>query len=221
VHSDPRWLPFLKKMDSPAVDGRGACRLRKAAGNLERALRARRLPVRRGANAFLRKHAHFLRPGSSVLCVADGEGRNGVWLAEQGHRVTSFDFAPNAPGQGAATGAASAMSASISGSAIAYTWPWTPSEYDALVAVFIQFLPAAPARRRLSPNDVRGQARRSVPARRLPPEQVDYRTRRAANREHKYTREWLQTTFGGWEILVLEDYDAVIHEGQRTTDVGA
>ena len=47
-------------------------------------------------NAFLRTQAHWLRPGGSVLCVADGEGRNSVWLAEQGFRVTAFDFAPNA-----------------------------------------------------------------------------------------------------------------------------
>ena len=30
-------------------------------------------------------------PGD-VLCLADGEGRNGVWLAERGHRVTSVDL---------------------------------------------------------------------------------------------------------------------------------
>jgi len=44
-------------------------------------------------NAFLRTQAHWLPPGGSVLCVADGEGRNSVWLAEQGFRVTAFDFA--------------------------------------------------------------------------------------------------------------------------------
>lgn len=43
-------------------------------------------------NDFLRQQALLLRPGSRVLCLADGEGRNGVWLAEQGHRVTSVDW---------------------------------------------------------------------------------------------------------------------------------
>lgn len=47
------------------------------------------------ANDFLRDSAHLLPPGP-VLCVADGEGRNGVWLAERGHPVTSVDFAPTA-----------------------------------------------------------------------------------------------------------------------------
>ena len=31
--------------------------------------------------------------GGAVLCLADGEGRNGVWLARQGFAVTSIDIA--------------------------------------------------------------------------------------------------------------------------------
>jgi len=42
-------------------------------------------------NDFLREQAHLLPPGR-VLCLADGEGRNGVWLAEQGRDVTSLDL---------------------------------------------------------------------------------------------------------------------------------
>ena len=43
-------------------------------------------------NDFLKQQALLLRPSSRVLCLADGEGRNGVWLAGQGHRVTSVDW---------------------------------------------------------------------------------------------------------------------------------
>lgn len=42
-------------------------------------------------NAFLVAQVHHLPPGGQVLCAGDGEGRNGVWLAEQGFRVTSLD----------------------------------------------------------------------------------------------------------------------------------
>jgi SAM-dependent methyltransferase len=31
-------------------------------------------------------------PKGKVLCLAEGEGRNAVWLAEQGHDVTAVDF---------------------------------------------------------------------------------------------------------------------------------
>jgi len=42
-------------------------------------------------NDFLRQHCGAIRPGGKVLCLADGEGRNGVWLATQGFDVTSVD----------------------------------------------------------------------------------------------------------------------------------
>ena len=42
-------------------------------------------------NAFLRAQASRLPPGARVLVVGDGEGRNGVWLAIQGHDVLSVD----------------------------------------------------------------------------------------------------------------------------------
>ena len=43
------------------------------------------------ANQFLRQQATQLAPGSVVLLPGDGEGRNSVWLAEQGFQVTSMD----------------------------------------------------------------------------------------------------------------------------------
>lgn len=43
-------------------------------------------------NAYLASQAHRLAPGSTVLVPGDGEGRNGVWLARQGHRVTAIDL---------------------------------------------------------------------------------------------------------------------------------
>ncbi len=48
-------------------------------------------------NAFLQ--AHIKSPPSKsakALCLADGEGRNGVYLAQLGYQVTSLDFSPAA-----------------------------------------------------------------------------------------------------------------------------
>ena len=41
-------------------------------------------------NDFLSASAALIPPGP-VLCLADGEGRNGVFLAEHGHAVTAVD----------------------------------------------------------------------------------------------------------------------------------
>jgi len=46
-------------------------------------------------NLFLKQNVNSI-PKGNVLCIADGEGRNGVWLARQGYRATSIDFSPKA-----------------------------------------------------------------------------------------------------------------------------
>lgn len=46
------------------------------------------------ANHFLMAQVQHLPAGGRVLCLADGEGRNGVWLAGQGFDVTSVDVSP-------------------------------------------------------------------------------------------------------------------------------
>ena len=47
-------------------------------------------------NAFLKSKADLLKPGQKALSIADGEGRNGVFLAEQGLDVLAMDFSPTA-----------------------------------------------------------------------------------------------------------------------------
>lgn len=42
-------------------------------------------------NAFVKQQAGRIPAHASVLVPGDGEGRNGAWLAEQGHRVLSVD----------------------------------------------------------------------------------------------------------------------------------
>ena len=61
-------------------------------------------------NAFLKSQAHLLRKGETALAIADGEGRNGVFLAEQGLDVLSVDFSPGGPGESAQAGRRSAAS---------------------------------------------------------------------------------------------------------------
>ena len=43
-------------------------------------------------NDFLRESVSHLNPGGKVLCLAEGEGRNAVFLASAGFTVTAVDF---------------------------------------------------------------------------------------------------------------------------------
>ena len=164
-------------------------------------------------NVFLCNQAHWLRKGDSVLCVADGEGRNSVWLAAQGHSVTAFDFAPNAVVKAKRLAERRAVKVDHRLGDI-QTWPWTTQRYDAVVAIFIQFL---------SPDDREGVFAGMKSAVKpdglfflegYRPEQVDYDTGGPKRRDHMYTRDWLEQQFSGWEILVLNEYDAEMQEGR-------
>lgn len=44
------------------------------------------------ANLFLQKYSHLIPTSSHVAAFAEGEGRNAVFLAKQGHRVTAYDY---------------------------------------------------------------------------------------------------------------------------------
>lgn len=44
-------------------------------------------------NAFVSEKSSILRPKGETLCIAEGEGRNAVYLAEQGLKVTTWDYA--------------------------------------------------------------------------------------------------------------------------------
>ena len=43
-------------------------------------------------NEFVVEAASYL-PDGKILCIAEGEGRNAVYLAKQGHEVTAWDYA--------------------------------------------------------------------------------------------------------------------------------
>lgn len=42
-------------------------------------------------NAFLQTQSRLISPSANILVPGDGEGRNSVWLAQQGHRVLAMD----------------------------------------------------------------------------------------------------------------------------------
>jgi SAM-dependent methyltransferase len=163
-------------------------------------------------SAFVRSHAHCLKGSRSVLCVADGEGRNSVFLAAQGLAVTAFDFAPNAVAKARRLAARRGVAVDHRCADI-FAWDWAGAAYDALVVVFIQFL--APEDRGAVFAGMKSAVRPGglILLEGYRPEQVDYGTGGPPRRENMYTRNWLEQAFRDWEILELSAYDAEIHEG--------
>lgn len=163
-------------------------------------------------NAFLASQRARLSPGMKALCVSDGEGRNSVWLARQGLEVTAFDFSP----VGVAKARALAREAGV---AVDYRecdifrWEWRPSHYDAVVAIFIQFL-APEARARIFASMREALAPRGLLILQgYRPEQLAYGTGGPSQVENLYTEELLRESFADLEILHLASHDDAVDEG--------
>jgi SAM-dependent methyltransferase len=43
-------------------------------------------------NDFLKSKINSLKPNSKILCLAEGEGRNAIFLAENKHQITAIDY---------------------------------------------------------------------------------------------------------------------------------
>jgi SAM-dependent methyltransferase len=163
-------------------------------------------------NAFLKSHAHDFTRGQTALAVADGEGRNGVWLATQGLDVTAVDFSPTALGKARTLATERGVHLHTQQVDLA-TWDWPPAAFDLVVAIFIQF--AAPE---IRPKIFAGMTRALKPGGLLlmqgyRPEQIAYATGGPRQPGHLYTRALLQDAFGSFTALDIREHDSPIHEG--------
>lgn len=163
-------------------------------------------------NAWLREHASVWRPGQRVLSVADGEGRNSVWLARQGLQVQAFDISP--------VGVAKARDFALrSGVSVDYAladveaWPWPQAAFDGIAAIFVQFADP-PRRQRLFARIVQALAPGgTLILQGYTPKQLEYRTGGPPQVEHLYTEDLLREAFAELEITELRSYEAELGEG--------
>ncbi len=165
-------------------------------------------------NEYLRAQASLLAPGSRVLCVADGEGRNSVWLARQGMRVDAFDISE--VGVAKARKLAAEANVPIEFSvADCDQWPWPVETYDAVVAIFVQF--ADPAmRERLFADMVRSLKRGGLLVLQgYAAKQLEYKTGGPPILSHLYTADLLRAAFATLQIIELREYEADLTEGTQ------
>ncbi len=163
-------------------------------------------------SVFIQRQAHRLPKDSTVLAVADGEGRNSVWMAEQGLRVTAFDNAQRGLDKARALATSRGVSVDFQ-FGDAQAWNWGAVKYDAVAAIFIQF--AGPALRSAIFRGLHAAVRPGglLLLHGFAPRQVGYGTGGPPHEENMYTLSMLQEAFPGYEILHEADYDEDIASG--------
>lgn len=162
-------------------------------------------------NAFLVSQKKYFKPGMETLAVADGEGRNGVWLAQQGLDVLSVDGSE--VGLRKAQELAKRRGISIRTEWADLTaWKWPEQKFDLVVAIFIHFPPEQRARMHkkmlgaLKPGGV-------LIMEAFTPEQLQYKTGGPPVKEMLYTAEMLRKDFMEAEMLQQEEVLTELEEG--------
>ena len=91
-------------------------------------------------NAFLQSQQALLPTEGRALAVGDGEGRNGVWLAQQGLSVLSVDL--SAAGLQKAQALAQQRGVTLETKQVDLsTWDWPVSIFDVVVSIYLHFPP--------------------------------------------------------------------------------
>jgi ubiquinone/menaquinone biosynthesis C-methylase UbiE len=171
-------------------------------------------------NHFLAAVTSMLPAKGRALSVADGEARNGVWLAEHGLDVVSLDFSPSAQEKGRQLARERGVQVEFV-LADVHTWPYPDRAFDVVVEIFAQF--SAPAERALK---WAGMRRALKPGGLLivqgyTPKQLEYATGGPGKLEHLYTREMLETAFAGFKDMRFVEEELEMHEGARHNGMSA
>jgi len=163
-------------------------------------------------NAFLAREVHRFAPNSNILAVADGEGRNSVFLAERGHCVLATDVSEKALEKAQRLAEQRGVDVAYQRADLA-TWQWPEAAFDSVVGIFIQF--AGPELREAIFDGIH---------RSLKPggifllegyreEQLHYATGGPSKIDNLYSHDYLQRAFSAWDIELIRSYDAEIDEG--------
>lgn len=163
-------------------------------------------------NEWLREQASALPAGGRVLCLADGEGRNSVWLARRGHAVDAFDISDVAVAKARRFAQSQGVRVDLA-VADSDRLAWPAACYDGVVAIFVQY--ADPAQRaRLFARIVRCLKPGGVLILQgYTPGQLAYRSGGPGRVEHLYTEALLRDAFAALELVEVRSYEAELAEG--------
>ena len=162
----------------------------------------------------------YLKPNNKVLCIADGEGRNGVWLAKQGMQVVGFDASDIALRKAKQFAKDNQVEVEYSFSDTD-SFDWQVNVYDAVIAIFIQFAdPPLRARifkqmhQALKPGGI-------LVLQGYTPKQLEYKTGGPSLIEHLYTEQMIRDLTQEFQILDLRCYEQELNEGARHAGMSA
>lgn len=167
-------------------------------------------------NRYLESKAALFSKQQKAFCLADGEGRNAVWLSKQGLEVTACDFSPTAINKSNLL--ASKNQVKINNhllDVLAHGFP--PEEmreqFDWVIGIFIQFANAEQRIKQFESIKALTKKGGRVLVQGYTPKQLEYKTGGPSNLGNLYTQNILHDLFNDWVIEELTEYEDKISEG--------
>jgi hypothetical protein len=170
-------------------------------------------------NHYLAAQKDRLHPGKA-LAIADGEGRNSVWLAQHGLQVDAFDFSQIAIDKAQQLANENAVSVNY----MCSDWQnfaWNEKTYDYVVGIFFQF--ADPQSR----TEIFRRMNLSLKSGGLliiqgyAPKQMEFNTGGPGVLDNLYTEELIHSSFSNYQILDSCAYEKHIEEGDGHVGMSA
>jgi cyclopropane fatty-acyl-phospholipid synthase-like methyltransferase len=163
-------------------------------------------------NYFLASCKPLLPASGRALAVADGEARNGVWLAEQGLDVLSIDFSPSAQQKAQKLAKERGLTIAFERADV-HAWRYPEAAFDVVAEIFTQF--SSPADRSLKWAGMRKTLKPGglLIIQGYTPKQLQYRTGGPPEIENLYTRAMLEEAFRGFRNVKIVEEELEMHEG--------
>lgn len=163
-------------------------------------------------NAFLAEFQKKINVSGDALAIAEGEGRNAVYLAESGMNVTTWDFAPS--GLEKTKKLADEKRVKVSTELIDLNEAnWSTAKWDEIVCVYGHF-----------PENLRQKTLQGVKKAVKPggyfltevysPYQIPYKSGGPQNQDLLYKPEEFLKTFSDWRIIHFFMGEVTRHEGE-------
>ena len=163
---------------------------------------------------------NYLKPNDKVLCIADGEGRNGVWLAKQGMQVVGFDTSDIALKKAKQFARDNQVEVEYSFSDTD-GFTWHENAYDAVIGIFIQFADPQMRERIFQQTHKALKPGGIFILQGYTPKQLEYKTGGPSLIEHLYTEEMIRDLAKEFQILDLCCYEKELNEGARHAGMSA
>lgn len=170
-------------------------------------------------NRYLLEKIALLQKGKA-LSIADGEGRNSVWLATQGFEVDAFDFSPVAIEKAQKLADAHQVRVNFHCSDW-QNFDWQPEQYDAIAGIFFQFADPESRTKLFEKLNFALKPGGTLIIQGYGKSQMQYKSGGPGILENLYDEELLLSSFSSYKTLDLRTYLEEVDEGPGHSGMSA